>query len=440
MTATAPVPSETPAASQGDAQPSPLGRLASQFSAWRHARVVSAETRAEQQRLRDETERRDEQQRLEELSQRAVSKRRRVSGEPEEETDEKLAPIPRGMLKFGVWSDRSVASVVLAAPLIVSGYYTVKTGMDAPLNMDQGIALAFTGGLEGSVWYLLQLRQRFRLEGYATFGLSCAIAGIITLIASMLLGHAIWRAMGSLPIDVQLPFTQVSVPLSDLVPAVAISLMSTIGSFVASKRATFKHRARLRAQKRLDTAGPRFSMRRRFWCPWETFWASRHATKYSLSSPELAVDDWRLWRMSGKPVVWPLVAETSQPEQERRETVRVLSETAAPRETSRPQLVSAPRAIAASPETERETVTVVTPDRPLVSLETGELDQVETVGRLRDGLRLGDGDDRREPLSYAKIALRLGISKAHAGRLGQKYDERLRLRPEGDETGVSVAN
>jgi len=62
------------------------------------------------------------------------------------------------------------------------------------------------------------------------------------LIASMLLGHAIWRALGSSPISVPLPFTEAKLPLSDLVPAVAISLMSTIGSFVASKRATFKHR------------------------------------------------------------------------------------------------------------------------------------------------------------------------------------------------------
>lgn len=440
--AVTPVPSETPEASHGDAKPSPLGRLASpltklpsRVSDMRRQRVVSAETLAEQKRLLAETERAEEQKRLETLAQAAVSKRKRGTVNAELETDAELAPIPRGMRKFGVWSDRMVASVVLLAPLVVSGYYTVRTGMDAPLNMDQGVALAFTGGLEGSVWYLLQLRERFRLEGYSTFSLTGAIVAIIGLIASMLGGHAIWQALGSSPISVPLPFTEASVPLSDVVPALAISLMSAIGSFVASKRATFKHRERLRAQGRIDAASPRFSTASWFWCPWETFWSLRHAIKFRLTSPVVAVEDWRLWKMSHKPDVWPLVSVSQVEEETSREPIKVKAETPS-RETPSLPTVSAPRPITSSPETVRETVTVSAAGTPIVSSvsgETQELDQVETVGRLRDVSKL----------SYAKIALQLGMSKAQAGRLGQKYDERLRDRLEtvGDgETVEAVAN
>jgi hypothetical protein len=429
----APGPSETPEAAHGDARPSLLGRWASQLtdlpsrvSDLRRRRVASAETRAEQQRLRDETERAEERERLVALSQTAAAKRKRGAVVAEVETDAELSHIPRQMRVAGVWSDRSVASIVFLAPLAVSGYYTVKTGMDTPLNMDQGVALAFTGGLEGSVWYLLQLRGRFRLEGYSTFSLTMAIAGIITLIASMLLGHAIWQALGSSPISVDLPFSEASLPLSDLVPAVAISLMSAIGTFVASKRDTFKHRERLRAQGRIDAATPRFSSASKFWTPWETLWARRHAVKYRLSSPIVAVEDWRLWKMSGKPKVWPLVSETA--EEPSQEPLHIVSTTPS-RETGPSPLVSRPRPALPSPET----VTVSGEDAPFVSAvsdETETADRVKTVGRLRD----------EDGLSYAKIAIRLGISKAQAGRLGQEYDKRPRLRPEPGETTVPVAN
>jgi hypothetical protein len=410
--------------------------LASHYSNWRRSRVVSAETTLEQRRLRDETERREEQQRLAALSQRAVSRRRGAKGAEETETDDDLAPIPDKLKVIGVWSDRSVASVVLLAPLVVSGYYTVKTGMDDPLNMDQGVALAFTGGLEGSVWYLLQLRQRFRLEGYSTSGLTGAIVGIIGLIASMLLGHAIWQALGSSPISVPLPFSDADVPLSDLVPAVAISLMSAIGSFVASKRATFKHRERLRRDNRIDAAQPRFSTASKFWTPLETLRAKRHAVRFRISSPILAVEDWRLWKMSGKPKVWPLVSVSETVEETESRPVRVKAETGTSRgtvhETTALVSVSPVRPLPLSPET----VSVSGDGESVVSsetVETGTVDQVETVGRLRHG----DG------LSYAKIAMRLGMSKAQAGRLGQKYDDRLRLRLEtagDDETVEAVAN
>lgn len=436
------VPSETPEASRGDAKPSPLGRLASRLTAlpsrvsdMRRQHVVSAETIAEQKRLLAETERAEETKRLETLALTAVSKRKRGTVNAELETDAELAPIPRKLRKAGVWSDRTVASVVLLAPLVVSGYYTVHTGMDAPLNMDQGVALAFTGGLEGSVWYLLQLRERFRLEGYSTFSLTAAIVAIIGLIASMLGGHAIWQALGSSPIKVPLPFSEASVPLSDVVPALAISLMSAIGSFVASKRATFKHRERLRAQGRIDAAAPRFSTASWFWCPWETFWSLRHAIKFRLSSPIVAVEDWRLWKMSKKPDVWPLVSVSQIEEETSREPIKVKAETPS-RETTRETKalvpVSTDRLPVPSQETVRETL-AETATVSTVSAETETEDQVETVGRLRDVSKL----------SYAKIALQLGMSKAQAGRLGQKYDERLRLRLEtaGDgETAEAVAN
>lgn len=426
---TAAVPSETPEASHGDATPSRLGRWASQINQRRLAKVVSAETVAAQKRLLQQRREEEAQRDRETASQTAASRRKAQAARQETETETDPAPVPHWMKWIGAWFDRSFGSSPLIAPLIVSGVYTMKTGMDAPLHMSWAVALFFTLGLEGSLWYLSRLYEQTRLEGDSTFSLRVGMIGIILLIAGLIGGHAIWEAMGSVQIMVDLPWTERQIPLEKAVPAIAVAVMSAIGTFVWSKRATFRHRVKLRQQNLIDPRAPKFSTWSWILDGPQTFLALRHAVRYRISSPVLAVEDRRLWVMSQRPKVWPLVetVDAELVETPSRETVRVKAETSA-RETTHLVSVSPLRPLSSSPET-----ATVSGDGNLsvstVSAETETVDQVETVGRLRDG----DG------LSYAKIALRLGVSKAQAGRLGQQYDKRLRLRLETGETETEIA-
>lgn len=400
--------------------------LKSRVSDWRRDRSASAETVAEQRRLLETRQREEEKARRDAASAAARAGRQAAADRQEAATDNAvLAPIPDAMVVTGIWADRAVAGLQRLSPLLVSGAATMIIGMEEPLNMSWPIALAFTLSLEGSLWSLQRLREQFRLEGDGTFSLAMAIYGIIALIFFLVGGHAIWKATGSQPINISVPGLANQVPLSVVVPGIAVALMSAIGVFVWAKNATFKHRARLRAQGRLDAAAPKFAVASWFFCPWETFWSLRHAIKYKLSSPLVAVADWRLWKMCGKPQVWPepsreTVAETSRP----RTPIRVVSTTGRP-ETSPASLPSAPRllgpSLETSPETDLETgdvsaTTAVaqTPvSAPPANRLQGDEDPIETVGRLH-----------LEGNSYADIGAMLGISKSQAGKRGAAFYKR----------------
>lgn len=431
---------ETSASPARDGETSALGALSSRVSDWRRSKAVSAETVAEQRRLRDER-RRDEETAQREAANATARKGRKAAADRQDAAsdDEVQAPIPVRMQVAGIWADRLVGSLVRLSPLLVSGSITMMVGMEQPLDMDWPIALAFTLSLEGSLWHLGRLKEKFRLEGDGTFSLAMAIRSIIALIFALICGHAIWKANGSQPIDISVPGMQTKVPLSDLVPAIAVAVMSAIGIFVWSKTADFKHRVKLRAQGRLDAAAPKFAVASWFFCPWETFWSLRHAIKYKLVSPLVAVEDWRLWKMVGKPAVWPepsyetvetLGIETVETSRRGR-PVRAVATTVSP-ETSRASLASPPRLPLSSPETARrdelrdgetssETFAVSEtgdetsraespPEAPVSAPPASRLDEVETVGRLHMELQ-----------SYSQVADRLGMSKAKAGRLGAEF-------------------
>lgn len=419
---------ETPVTEQGDDQPSRLGRLASRVSTWKASRVSSAETAAEQKRLVRLRERQEEKARRDAASLTAVTKRRAATARLETDAETEIAPVPDLMRKIGAWLDRSVGGAQLLAPLVVSGFFTVQVGMDHPLDMGLGIALAFTLGLEGSLWYLNRLREQTRLEGDSTFSLTAAILGIILLIAGLIGGHAIWKATGSVPIGIGLPGTEAEVPLSDVVPAFAVALMSAIGTFVWAKRATFQHRVKLRQQNRIDPAAPKFAVASWIFCPLETVWSLRHAIKYRLSSPIVAVEDWRLWKLSDKPKVWPALETVETLEAELvTETRPARKLHSVPSETHQLSPVSNPRPLTAGPETREETPG---------ETNGGDDRLLRKVASLRSGT---------SPVSYGTIASRLGISKAHAGRLGVAAKNRgLIVSRDGgdardDETPVALA-
>lgn len=237
---------------------------------------------------------------------REAGRARRRPGTPGGPEGDKIAPVPMWMQKASVWGMRVVGALLPLSPLLVSGFATIQVGRDEPLKMGW-VAIFFTLGLEGAVWYLAKLRELFRLEGDGTGSLGLGIYSILALIFGLLSGHAIWNSAGRQPIDISIPGTEATVPLSELVPALAIAVMSAIGTFIWAKKATYQHRAKLRAMDMIDPRPPKFSSGAWMLAPWETFRALRHFYKYRIAgSADLVTKDWRLWRASGKPKIWPI--------------------------------------------------------------------------------------------------------------------------------------
>jgi len=416
--------SETPMASPGDATPSPMGRTASRLSAWRRARVVSAETRAEQERLvrlRREQEQRETQERA---SQAAATKRRSSSrGLETEPGDDVIAPLPMWLRVAGVWFNRTFGALPLAAPLVVSAIFTIKSGVAEPLSLPDGVALALALAFEGGIWKTATLYEKTRIEGDSTAGHRLLLAALILLNAAFILSHSIFELTQDLARTDTVEVDAAMV--AKWAPAMIVALMSTMGVLIWGKQAAYKHRARLREKGLVDARAPKFSAMSWILCPWDTWCSLKHATRYRLSSPILAVEDRRLWKMSGKPKVWPAV-ETVEAE---------LLETETPRVQQRlhvvPSLVSSETAaLTASPSPSRR----LPSPGPLAETtnETGAGDArlLHQVASLRSGT---------SPVSYAEIGKRLGISKAHAGRLGVEAGIQNLIRPGDDETD-QVAN
>jgi len=203
-----------------------------------------------------------------------------------------------------VWAERFGGTALKLSPLVASGYFTYDVGRDAPLHMNAFVALFLVGGLEGSVWYLNRLREKFKLENDSTLSIALAIFGIIALIFALIGGHAIWNSAGRVPIWIDLPGTGNRVPVAELVPAVAVALMSAIGAFIWAKEATYKHRAKLRALGQIDPRAPRISAGAWVFTWWESICSLRHAFKYRVTARP--TEDWRHWKAAGKPKIWPM--------------------------------------------------------------------------------------------------------------------------------------
>ncbi len=432
-----PVSPETAETTEGDG-PSLLGRWASRVNDWRHAKVVSAETRAAQARLvqlRKEQEQRETETRA---AKAAVARRKAAGRGPDTgPSDDEIAPLPQWLRIAGVWFNRSFGALPLVAPLIVSAVFTVKSGTSEPLSLPWPVAVLLALAFEGGIWKTATLYEKVRIEGDSTVGHRLLITFLILLNATFIVSHSLLELIKDATSDTAHIGQVDAEMIAKWAPALIAGLMSTIGVFVWSKQAAYKHRVRLRENDLIDTRAPKFSVWSWLLWPGETWCSLRHAVRYRITSPLLAVDDRRLWKMSGKPTVWPLVSETeTEVVSESRPVPPIASETpgrlsrpAPSQETARAGAVPTGRLIAPSQETTGEPSTF----SPLVSGETGEtgeIDEIETVGRLH----------RDTQMSYAEIALRLGMSKPKAHRLGQRYYERLRLRLEtagDDETKVA---
>ena len=321
-TRTAPVPSPAPNGtsraangtrdtrhdSERDTRPGLLSRIAARYAASRTARARTAEHQKELQAAsraaRDATE-----QAVRDAAARTAAERKRASrtGQQDVPRAEDIAPIPNGMRKFGIWAERTIGELPLASPLIVSGYFTFKVFHDAPLSAPWAIALLVTLGLEGGLWKLVRIRHRMLIDGYSVIGLTAGIGAYLAFISSLIFGHAYylaWEASRKAA-GADITAADVAIDWKAWGPAAGVAVISAFGVFISSKDARYKARVEMARQELLDKRAAKFAVASWFWTPWETFWAFRHSIKYRIQSPVLAVDDWRLWKITGRPALWP---------------------------------------------------------------------------------------------------------------------------------------
>lgn len=305
------VPQNTPAITEQDSGTSRglFRRATAKAQDAYRARQDAVRSTEDARRVMQQNAERNAQIARDAVSRDSSASRRRRTGRTGDTPE--VAPIPLWMAKAQVWGERIGGTLLKLSPLIASGYFTYEVGTEAPLKMNAFVAIFLVGGLEGSLWYLNRLREKFKLENDSTASISAVIFGIISLIFSLLSGHAIWKSAGAEPIMITLPGFKDDltgklhqVPLDQLVPGVAIALMSAIGVFIWAKEATYKHRAKLRELGQIDPRAPRISAGAWLFTVWESFWAMRHSFKYRIThSP---TDDWRHWKAAGKPKIWPL--------------------------------------------------------------------------------------------------------------------------------------
>lgn len=210
------------------------------------------------------------------------------------ESPHDIAPVPGWMRFLGVWVDRTFGAIPLAAPLIVSGDYTMRVFTAAPINAHPAVALAATCALEGGVWKLSRLYEKTLVAGDSTIALRAGIGGYLALISGLIYWHATRGNTGT--------------PGSTL-PAVGVAVMSALGVYIWSRTARWARRRELHAMGRVDTQAPKFAALAWVLCPVETPQALRHAVKYRIPAPVQAVESLRLFKASGRPAVWPPVAD-----------------------------------------------------------------------------------------------------------------------------------
>lgn len=277
----------------------------------------NAEAKRNAETLRLATEQRNAEVRAEQIrsaEQAAAAIRRTAKNKAGRRNAEQtqIAPIPHWMQWLGAWFDRTLGALPLIAPLLVSGYFSVNVITSKPLNAPLAVALLFTLALEGGVWKLAKLLERTLLEGDSTISLRFGIGGYLLLISGMIFGHAAFAAYNE-----NGGMEGMKLGWGDWLPAAATAVMSVMGVYIWSRQARFQHRVELRERGLIDVQAPKFSVLSWVFCPIETPLAFRHAIKYRISSPTVAVADRRCWVEAHKPSVWNVPKATEEePEHE----------------------------------------------------------------------------------------------------------------------------
>lgn len=278
----------------------PVGRLKDRIKAARVSHALTSEEKAQASRLAKQRKK-DEQdrQRAAAAAQAAANRRvsRDASSRPERDAD--IAPVPRRMKWAGIWFDRTIGALPLIAPLLLSGFFTTEAFHGDPWNLAIGVALLAALTLEGGVWKLADLLSRTLLEGDSTISLRIKLGALLVVISGVIFWSADHQARAE-------GWEHGAMDDWGWVPALAAALLSLIGVQVWMANARFKHRVALRDAGRVDRQAPKFTVLSWILCPVETPLALRHAVRYRIESPVEALEDRRLWVVSGKPRVWPV--------------------------------------------------------------------------------------------------------------------------------------
>lgn len=210
-------------------------------------------------------------------------------------TEDDIAPVPTSLKWVGIWLDRTFGAIPLAAPLIVSGAYTMQVFTDKPIEANPLVALAATCALEGGVWKLSRLYEKTLVAGDSTMALRLGIGFYLSIISGLIYWHADHQAQVKGHEELG----------ADALPAFGVAVMSALGVYIWSRTARWMRRRELHAAGRIDTQAPKFAALSWVLCPIETPKALRHAVKYRIDSPVEAVEDRRLYVAAGKPAIWP---------------------------------------------------------------------------------------------------------------------------------------
>ncbi|MFI1194108.1 hypothetical protein ACH4T9_12735 [Micromonospora sp. NPDC020750] len=217
-------------------------------------------------------------------------------------TDQDIAPIPAWLTWLGVWADRTFGALPLAAPLVVSGAYTMQVFTGDVIDAHPVIALLAACALEGGLWKLSRLYEKTLVAGDSTIALRAGIGVYIALIAGLIYWNAdhAAKAQGRTELG------------DDAFPAFGVAVMCAFGVYIWSRTARWQRRRELHAAGRVDTQAPKFAALAWILTPVETPKALRHAVKYRIPSPVAAVEDRRLYVAAGKPAIWPPIDPTDQ--------------------------------------------------------------------------------------------------------------------------------
>lgn len=295
----------------------------------------------------------------------AAAHRRPATNRPTEDAD--VAPVPTWMKWMSVWLDRTFGAMPLIAPLLVSGYYTMRVFTDQPIGAHPLVAFFAATALEGGVWKLSRLYEKTLVAGDSTMALRLGIGGYLALISGLIYWHAdqvpeqvrqVVDPTGHTGITALPDGSGVS---TDALPAIGVAVMSTLGVYIWSRTARWARRRELHEQGRVDAQAPKFSALAWILCPVETPKALRHAVKYRLAGPVEAVADLRLYKSVGRPSVWPPIRLSGESTADR--TGR---STDAP---TRPDAIDhADRRSVGAPTTPRPQSVISVTDRPAASI------------------------------------------------------------------------
>lgn len=207
-------------------------------------------------------------------------------------TETDIAPVPQRLRWIGIWLDRTFGAVPLAAPLVVSGYYTFQVFTDQPIDAHPAIALIATGALEGGLWKLSRLYEKTLVAGDSTIALRIGLGLYLAMISGLIYWHADPNLEGREDIG------------WDWIPAGGVAAMCALGVFIWSRTARWMRRRELHAAGRVDKQAPKFASLAWLLTPIETPKALRHAVKWRIDSPLDAVTDRRMYVAAGRPVLW----------------------------------------------------------------------------------------------------------------------------------------